>query len=126
MRGGCALIALRHVQVSERSAKLLKKWLRLKPKEIEPVFCAINHGTCKDRPIWARNANEIIKKTLVKVKGCERPGGGDVLGHSLRVGTAQDLLIRGYDLAAIMRAGGWSDASTVLRYLRFLHHNIWS
>ena len=110
---------------SERSAKLLKKWLRVKPREIKAVFCAINHGTCKDRSICARNVNEIIKKTVVKVKGCERPRDGDVSGHSLRVGAAQDLLIRGYDLAAIMRAGGWSDASTVSRYLRFSHHNIW-
>ena len=39
---------------------------------------------------------------MVKVKGCERPRDGDVSGHSLRVGTAQDLLIRGYDLAAII------------------------
>ena len=48
-----------------------------------------------------------------------------ISGHSTRIGAAQDLLIRGYDLAAIMRAGGWSDASTVSRYLRFSHHNIW-
>ena len=48
-----------------------------------------------------------------------------VSGHSLRVGAAQDLLIKGYDLAAIMRAGGWSDPSTVSRYLRFSQHNIW-
>ena len=99
--------------------------VKSKPREIEAVFCAINHGTYKDRPICARNVNEIIKKTVVKVKGCERPRDGDVSGHSLRVGAAQDLLIRGYDLAAIMRAGGWSDASTVSRDLRFSHHNIW-
>ena len=110
---------------SERSAKLLKRWLRVKPREIEPVFCAINHGTCKDRPICARHVNEIIKKTVVKVKGCERLKDGDVSGHSLRVGAAQDLLVRGYDLAAIMRAGGWSDTGTVLRYWRFSQHNIW-
>jgi integrase/recombinase XerD len=29
---------------SERSAKLVRKWLRLKPQEIQPVFCAINLG----------------------------------------------------------------------------------
>ena len=62
---------------------------------------------------------KLSKKTVVKVKGCERPRDGDVSGHSLRVGTAQDLLIRGYDLAAIMRAGGWSDASTVSRTCGF-------
>ena len=110
---------------SERSAKLLKTWLREKPEEIEAVFCAINHGKCLARPICDRNVNEIIKKGVVKVKRFERPSDLEVSGHSLRVGAAQDLLIKGYDLAAIMRAGGWSNAETVSRYLRYAQHNIW-
>ena len=110
---------------SERSSKLVQKWLRLKPSEIEPVFCAINHNRCEDRAICDRNVNDIIKRSVIKVKRCNRPSDLDVSGHSLRVGAAQDLLIKGYDLAAIMRAGGWSDPNTVSRYLRFSHHNIW-
>jgi integrase/recombinase XerD len=100
---------------SERSAKFVRKWLRLKPQEIQPVFCAINHGRCEDRAICDRNVNDIIKRSVVRVKRCERPSDLEVSGHSLRVGAAQDLLIKGYDLAAIMRAGGWSDPSTVSR-----------
>ena len=110
---------------SERSAKLLRVRFRKKPKEIEAVFCAINHGQCVVRPICDRNVNEIIKKSVVKVKRCERPSDLEVSGHSLRVGAAQDLLIKGYDLAAVMRAGGWSNAETVFRYLRISLHNIW-
>ena len=110
---------------SERSAKLVRNWLRLKPAEIQPVFCAINHGRCENRAICDRNVNDIIKRSVIKVKRCERPSDLEVSGHSLRVGAAQDLLIKGYDLAAIMRAGGWSDPSTVSRYLRFSQHNIW-
>ena len=111
---------------SDRSAKLVRRWLRLKPKEIAPLFCAINHGRFLDRPICDRNVNDIIKLSVIKVKGCDRPSDLEVSGHSLRVGAAQDLMIKGYDLAAIMRAGGWSDPSTVSRYLRFSQHNIWS
>ena len=111
---------------SERSAKLVRKWLRQKPKEIQPIFCAINHGRCLDRPICDRNVNEIIKRGVVKVKRFERPSDLEVSGHSLRVGAAQDLLIKGFDLAAIMRAGGWSSPRTVSRYLRFSEHNIWN
>ena len=110
---------------SERSAKLLRAWFWKKPKEIEAVFCAINHGQCLSRPVCDRNVNEIIKKSVVKVKRCERPSDLEVSGHSLRVGAAQDLLIKGYDIAAIMRAGGWSNTETVSRYLRFSQHNIW-
>ena len=78
-----------------RSAKLVRKWLRLKPKEIQPVFCVINHGKCENRAICDRNVNDIIKRSVIKVKRCERPSDLEVSGHSLRVGAAQDLLIKG-------------------------------
>jgi integrase/recombinase XerD len=111
---------------STRSAKLVRKWLKTKPIEIQPVFCAINHNRCLNRAICDRQVNEIIKRSIVKVKRCERPSDLEVSGHSLRVGAAQDLLIKGFDLAAIMRAGGWSDPTTVSRYLQYSQHNIWS
>ena len=97
----------------------------LKPKEIQPVLCAINHGRCLDRTICDRPVNEIIKQGLVRVKRHPRPSDLEISGHSLRVGAAQDLLIKGHDMAAIMRAGGWSEAIIVVRYLRFAQHNIW-
>ena len=55
---------------SERGAKLLKKWLRLKPKEIQPVFCAMNHGCCLDCAICDRQVNEIHQA---------RPGQGEAV-----------------------------------------------
>ena len=54
----------RFVFGSERSAKLVRTWLRLKPQEIQPVFCAINHGKCKDRAICDRNVNDIINRDV--------------------------------------------------------------
>ena len=57
---------------SERSTQLVRKWLRLKPHEIQPVFCAINHGRCVDRAICDRNVNDIIMRSVVKVRRCER------------------------------------------------------
>ena len=55
---------------SERSAKLLKKWLRQKLREIQQIFCAINHGRCKDHANFDHNANDIIKSSMGKVKRC--------------------------------------------------------
>lgn len=75
---------------SERSAKLVRKWLRQKPKEIQAVFCAVNRGRCIDRPICDRQFNEIIKQGLIRVKRYTRPSDFEVSGHSLRVGAAQD------------------------------------
>jgi integrase/recombinase XerD len=100
---------------SARSTKLVRKWLKSKPIEIQPVFCAINHNRCLNRAICDRQVNEIIKRIIVRVKRCERPSDLEVSGRSLRVSAAQDLLIKGFDLAAIMRAGGWSDPTR--RYL---------
>ena len=47
--------------------------------------------------------NDIIKRVSLRLKNARRPSDLEVSGHSLRVGAAQDLLIKGYDLAAIMR-----------------------
>lgn len=90
----------------ERSAKLVNRWLRLKPKKIKPDFCAINHNRYENRANCDRNINDIIKPSVIKVEQCKRPRSLEVSRHILRVGTAQDLLTKGYDLAAIMRAGG--------------------
>ena len=40
-----------------------------------------------------------------------------VSGHSMRVGGAQDLLIKGASLPQIMVKGGWSKTDTVMRYV---------
>lgn len=50
---------------------------------------------------------------------------GRISGHSMRVGAAQDLLARGFDIAEIMRAGGWRSVDTVSRYLERSRHNVW-
>jgi hypothetical protein len=52
---------------------------------VGPVAC---------RAICDRNVNDIIKRCVVTVRRCERPSDLEVLGHSLRVGTAQDVLIK--------------------------------
>jgi integrase/recombinase XerD len=43
----------------------------------------------------------------------------------MRVGAAQDLLRRGHDTAAIMRAGGWSSINVLSPYLAHAEHNVW-
>lgn len=114
----------RLVYGSERSAKLLEKWLRHLPNDIDWIFCSTVHGRYQDRPMSDRSVNNILKKAIVRTRG-ERPRDTEISGHSLRVGAAQDLLKDGHDIAAIMRAGGWRDVGVVSQYLRLAEHNIW-
>ena len=40
-----------------------------------------------------------------------------ISGHSMRVGSAQDMLIQGASLPQIMVKGGWAKTDTVMRYV---------
>lgn len=40
-----------------------------------------------------------------------------ISGHSMRVGSAQDLMIQGASLPQIMVKGGWAKTDTVMRYI---------
>ena len=110
---------------SQRSAALLRAWLKKLPNEIDWIFCTQLHGQCKDQPLTARSVNDILKRAAVKARGA-RPSDREISGHSLRVGAAQDLLTDGHDIAAIMRAGGWKDVGVLSRYVRLAEHNIWT
>jgi integrase/recombinase XerD len=51
-------------------------------------------------------------------------------GHPMRVGAAQDILVAGFDVLAIMHAGGWNTTAVLLRYegnasTRALHEKRW-
>ena len=115
----------RLVYGSDRSAKLLRKWLYILPHNHTTLFCPTCHGQIVDRPMSGRSISEIIKRAVIKTRG-ERPRESEVSGHSLRVGAAQDLLTMGHDVSAIMRAGGWSDLKVMNNYLKLARHNVWA
>ena len=114
----------RLVYGSRRSAKHLRAWLKCLPEGGGLIFRAVGGGKVLDRPLCGRSVSDIVKLSVVKARG-PRPRECEVSGHSLRVGAAQDLLIRGHDIATIMRAGGWDSVRVVSNYLRLAEHNIW-
>lgn len=115
----------RLVYGSTRSAELLSAWLKHLGCDATWIFCPIKRQTPKPEPLCCRSVSDIIKAAVIKTRG-ERPREYEISGHSLRVGAAQDLLISGHDLAAIMRAGGWTSVRVVSDYLRHAEHNIWA
>lgn len=49
-----------------------------------------------------------------------------ISGHSLRVGAAQQLILNGYGILPIMRAGGWRSINPVARYIEHVDIDVWS
>ena len=56
-------------------------------------------------------------KRLAEKAGLDRETVSRLSGHSLRVGAAQDMAEEGFDLLALMTAGGWKTAHVVARYV---------
>ena len=67
----------------------------------------------------------MIKETALRC-GLSAEEVASFSGHSMRVGAAQDLLRRGFDTAAIMRAGGWKSVNVLARYLEKAEQNVWA
>jgi integrase len=109
---------------SSRSAALLSDWPEWRGGEIAPVFCAIYRGVAINRPLSGSTVKNIIKSSA-RAAGYDQWVVNDFSAHSLRVGAAQELLRRGHDSAAIMRAGGWRTTTVLARYLERAEHNVW-
>lgn len=71
-----------------------------------------------------------IFKSLAKAAKLNEKIIEHISGHSMRVGSAQDLMIQGASLPQIMVKGGWAKTDTVMRYIErirapvasMLHH----
>ena len=109
---------------SPRSASLLGDWLEWRGGEIAPLFCSIYRGVAINRPLSGSTVKNIIKSSA-RAAGYDPWVVSDFSAHSLRVGAAQELLRRGHDSVAIMRAGGWRTPTILARYLEKAEHNVW-
>jgi site-specific recombinase XerD len=110
---------------SERTADLVKDWLDWRGPHIEFLFCPIYHRKALNRDLSTTSVKCMIK-SAAKRDGLNPSIVDEFSGHSLRVGAAQDLLRKGFDTAAIMRAGGWKSVNTLSRYLEKAEHNVWA
>ena len=109
---------------SRRTAEHVRQWLEWRGTEVTPLFCGIYQGKAIDRALEATFVKRLIKEAAREV-GLDPATVDAFSGHSMRVGAAQDLLVRGYDAIAIMRAGGWKSANVLSRYLELAEHNVW-
>ncbi|GAB5488647.1 MAG: hypothetical protein Pars2KO_22170 [Parasphingorhabdus sp.] len=110
---------------SPRTASLLEEWLTYRGPQIEWLFCPIYQGKVIDRGLEATAVRRVIKEAAKRCKLTANEV-ASFSGHSMRVGAAQDLLKRGFDTAAIMRAGGWKSVNVLARYLENAEQNVWA
>ena len=109
---------------SRRAAGHVESWLAWRGMEIGPLFCAIYRGKPIDRSLSEDSIRDTVKNAA-RAAGYDASIVREFSAHSLRVGAAQELLRRGYDGTAIMRAGGWRSTNVLARYLAFAEHNVW-
>ena len=78
-----------------------------------PLFVPVRRGGHVQllRRMTIRSLRRIIA-SRARAAGIE----GRISGHSLRVGSAKELVRAGADLPALMQAGRWKDAATAARY----------
>jgi len=110
---------------SQKTRKLVDDWVRCRGVHIHWLFCPVYF----DKPIARSLAPETLRdiiKDAARRSGFDETVVREFGGHSLRVGAAQDLLVKGHDTAAIMRAGGWKSLDVLARYLESAEHNVWT
>ena len=110
---------------SVETADLVAAWLDWRGPHIPWLFCPIYHHKALNRSLEVTAVKEMIKTSAKRV-GLDQDDIDAFSGHSMRVGAAQDLLVRGFDTAAIMRAGGWKSINVLARYLENAEHNVWA
>lgn len=110
---------------SQNTAELVEEWLDWRGSEIPWLFCPIYQGKAIDRSLEVTAVKALVK-TAAKRVGLDPEDVDTFSSHSMRVGAAQDLLMKGFDTAAIMRAGGWKSVNALARYLECAEHNVWA
>lgn len=109
---------------SQRTAGLVRDWLDWRGTDVEWLFCPIYQDKAINRCLETTTIKRLIKNAAARV-GLDQDDIDAFSGHSMRVGAAQDLLVKGFDTVAIMRAGGWKSVGVLARYLEKAEHHVW-
>lgn len=110
---------------SKQTAQLVLNWQDARGGHTDWLFCPVYQGKAVDRCLESNSVKRVIKETAQKA-GFDKEDIDRFSGHSMRVGAAQDLLVRGVDTVGIMRAGGWKSMTVLGRYLELAEHNVWA
>lgn len=101
--------------VGERTWNTTRAWIAASGVERKgPLFVPVRRGgtALVAQRMTTRSARRVIR-TRARAVGIE----GRISGHSLRIGSAQELVRAGVDLPGLMQAGRWRSATTAAGYV---------
>ncbi len=106
----------KNLYLSYEAQRALKEWIYKSKISSGKIFRAVTAtGKIKDS-LNSSHVGRIYKK-IARLSEVEQSIIKNISGHSLRVGSAQDLTASGASLPVIMNRGRWSKTDTVIRYI---------
>ena len=105
------------LHLSERTQQAIEDWIDA--SGIEDGFLMrrmTKHGGILARGISGGHINRIYKHLAAQAK-LDSKMIEHISGHSMRVGSAQDLLVSGASMPMLMNRGRWTKTDTVMRYV---------
>jgi site-specific recombinase XerD len=120
----------RIAHLSPMTVERLNCWLEAAGIADGSIFQGLHLGLPSGRPLGASSIRRIVKR-VVQRAGFPNSIAEQFSGHSMRIGAAQDMMVAGFDILAIMQAGGWTTPHVVARYVerastRRLHERRWA
>jgi integrase len=106
--------------LSEPTAALVDRWRFDAGIDDGPLFRGLPGGHLRGGALDTRSIRRLIKRAARRA-GLDAATVAGLSGHSMRIGAAQDMLTAGFDLLAIMQAGGWKTPEIVARYVEHAH-----
>lgn len=112
-------------KLSEPTSRLIERWLSTTGITSGPLLRPVYLSFTASRYLAPFTVSRVIKKLAARVEELGKAADA-ISGHSLRVGAAQQLILNGYGILPIMRAGGWRSMNTVARYIEHVDIDVWS
>ena len=104
------------IHLTHETTEAITNWLRLAGIKNGYLLRGIHLGNKICDELGASQVSRIFK-ALAKKAALDPSIVEEISGHSMRVGAAQDLLMKGASLPQIMVKGGWVKTDTVMRYI---------
>lgn len=104
------------------TSTLVANWMAERGADFPFLFCPIYRGRPGERGL---HPVTVVRAVRAAAKRAGLSQHLQLSGHSLRVGAAQELLVRGFDTVAIARAGVWRSIATLSRYLEAAQQSVW-